>query len=250
MKNIKFLLVIILLFQNLFAQTITGKTVDSTGKAVAYVNIGIHLKNIGTVSDFKGEFVLDISRSNINDTVLFSMLGYKTSGIPVKELLKDNSLKLIKLKSVSYKIDEVIIMPKKYKFKTFGNTFNDKNRRAGHKFDKLGNEIGVLMKNKKLGIINSVNFNIAKCIYDTLFLRVNIYNFEKDSILNNIMKKPYYLNISIDEIDKNEYVTIKILSKKLGLSTTAIENNVKKLKNKRLLSRVGGDKGGSWKLIG
>lgn len=52
----------------------------------------------------------------------------------------------------------------------------------------------------------------------------------------------------IDEIAKDKYVTIKMLSEELGLSTTAIENNIKKLKNKKLLSRVGSDKGGRWEL--
>ena len=54
----------------------------------------------------------------------------------------------------------------------------------------------------------------------------------------------------IDEIARDKYVTIKMLSEELSLSTTAVENNIKKLKNKKLLSRVGGDKGGRWELIG
>ena len=47
----------------------------------------------------------------------------------------------------------------------------------------------------------------------------------------------------------NSHLTIKELSETLGISTTAVENNINRLKQKNLLMRVGGDKGGYWKVI-
>ena len=56
-------------------------------------------------------------------------------------------------------------------------------------------------------------------------------------------KKMIYL------ISDNPTITIKELSESLGVSTTAIDKNLVKLKEKNILKRVGGDKIGSWEII-
>jgi len=45
---------------------------------------------------------------------------------------------------------------------------------------------------------------------------------------------------------KNNVVTIKELEGTIGISDTAIENNIDYLKNNGFIERVGGDKGGRW----
>ncbi len=57
-------------------------------------------------------------------------------------------------------------------------------------------------------------------------------------------KKMVYL------IDEKPTITIKELAETIGVSTTAIDKNITKLKDKRIIRRVGGDKGGSWEIIG
>lgn len=44
-------------------------------------------------------------------------------------------------------------------------------------------------------------------------------------------------------------VTIAQLANEIGISTTAIENNINYLKNNHYIRRVGGDKGGYWEVI-
>jgi ATP-dependent DNA helicase RecG len=39
------------------------------------------------------------------------------------------------------------------------------------------------------------------------------------------------------------------IAEKIGVSTTAIEKNIKKLQEKGIIKRVGPDKGGHWKII-
>ncbi len=46
--------------------------------------------------------------------------------------------------------------------------------------------------------------------------------------------------------DKN--ITIPELAKKIKISTTAIEKNIAKLKEKGILERIGQDKGGYWEV--
>ncbi len=52
----------------------------------------------------------------------------------------------------------------------------------------------------------------------------------------------------LDLIAKDIHVTIPSLAESVGISTTSIENNIKKLKEKNLLERVGPARGGHWKI--
>lgn len=49
-------------------------------------------------------------------------------------------------------------------------------------------------------------------------------------------------------ISVNTQTTIKAMAEEIGLSTTAVENNVKRLKEKNLIERIGSARGGKWKL--
>jgi len=53
----------------------------------------------------------------------------------------------------------------------------------------------------------------------------------------------------LEIINDDKFVTISKLSKLLDLSTTAVEKNIAKLKDKGLLKRVGPAKGGYWEIV-
>ena len=50
-------------------------------------------------------------------------------------------------------------------------------------------------------------------------------------------------------ISENNKITTAELSKATGLGTTAIENNLKKLKSAGAIRRIGPAKGGHWEII-
>ncbi len=50
-------------------------------------------------------------------------------------------------------------------------------------------------------------------------------------------------------IDSNPKISIPEIAEKIGISTTAIENNLKKIKEKGLLKRIGPAKGGYWEIV-
>ena len=52
----------------------------------------------------------------------------------------------------------------------------------------------------------------------------------------------------LKNVIKNRFVTIAELSKTLEISTTAVENNLTKLKQKGFIQRVGSDKTGHWEI--
>lgn len=39
------------------------------------------------------------------------------------------------------------------------------------------------------------------------------------------------------------------MAENIGISTTSVENNIKKLKEKDILERIGSARGGHWKII-
>ncbi|WP_080941543.1 winged helix-turn-helix domain-containing protein [Methanosarcina barkeri] len=52
----------------------------------------------------------------------------------------------------------------------------------------------------------------------------------------------------VKEISKDPKTTISQLSQIVEINTTAIENNITKLKEKGILKRIGPDKGGYWEV--
>ena len=56
-------------------------------------------------------------------------------------------------------------------------------------------------------------------------------------------------NRIVEIVVTNKFVTIPELSKMLKISTTAVENNIAKLKAKNILKRIGPDKGGYWEVV-
>ena len=48
---------------------------------------------------------------------------------------------------------------------------------------------------------------------------------------------------------ENPYISKKELAEIIGISTTAIDKNIKQLKKKGLLKRIGPDKGGHWEIV-
>jgi len=47
----------------------------------------------------------------------------------------------------------------------------------------------------------------------------------------------------------NKFITIEKISKEIKISSKSIKENIKKLKQKNLIERIGPDKGGYWKII-
>ena len=53
----------------------------------------------------------------------------------------------------------------------------------------------------------------------------------------------------LNNISRNRFVTVKKLSKIVGISERKIKENISKLKQKKLLKRIGPAKGGHWEVV-
>jgi|AntAceMinimDraft_17_1070374.scaffolds.fasta_scaffold00792_4 hypothetical protein len=94
--------------QNLI--TVNGIVIDkNTNLPLSYANIGLTNSNIGTVSNKDGEFVLKVSKNNINDSVSISYIGYKTYKCKILEINhRDCHIYLV---PKTYTLNEVKIKP-------------------------------------------------------------------------------------------------------------------------------------------
>ncbi len=215
MKNVisVFLIIIsmVLVIVTVKAQTIQGKVIENKSYApIAFVNIGIPDKGIGTVSDIDGSFKLDLTNLTEDQLILFSIIGYEKTQMRISELneyLMDSIL-VIKLKEKSFQLDEVVINPKKWKHKIIGNETTTQRISFSFLNNNLGNEFGTKMKIRKNKdtYLEEFNFSIAYNKCDSLYFRLNIYDIEDGYPNNNLLKQ----NIIIKTNIKNGVVSVDL----------------------------------------
>ncbi|MEQ8925169.1 MAG: carboxypeptidase-like regulatory domain-containing protein [Fulvivirga sp.] len=178
---------------------IEGIVITTKEKApLEYVNIGIPKKNIGTVSDENGKFVLNILRENQNDTLLISCIGYATVKLPISNAQKFQE---ITMTEIAVELEEITIASRQVKEKTFGISVKSPKMSAGFENKLLGYECGVLTKNKHQAHLKRLSFNVAQLSYDSIFYRVNIYSKSKLGF-ENILNSPIYLKLANDEVQR------------------------------------------------
>lgn len=205
----------ILIFINSNAQNIIKQVIDNKNNVpIPYVNIGIVGKNVGTVSDNNGRFQLELDNKYNCDSLRFSSIGYESLNIRVEDYKKNNHQSennRIKMTPKIYNIEEVVVTNHKIKTVLLGNS----NKNGGDIINiqpaGLGAEIGLIMKLHRKKIIfhlNNFRFNLVDNIYDTIPIRVNIYNLKNGLPNINILQSPIFFNIQKDgliTIDLKKY---------------------------------------------
>jgi len=171
------------------SKTYSGIIVDKkTKQPIAYANVGIPGKNIGTVSNEDGFFSLEVS--DIEDILKISCIGY----YDYESLLKDfhnREIDTIYLKKSVVDLEEIIIKPKNLKTKVFGVKTKSQAISAGFIGNAFGGEVGILMKNKHKAYLQKLYLNLTST-YDTLFYRINIYKKDESGEFVNVLTKPIY----------------------------------------------------------
>lgn len=212
MQKIKFSLVLLVLqfvFFQFFGQQYTGRIIDdSTGKVIAYANIGVVHKSIGTVSDFNGNYSIEISEQFDADSIRISCIGYYPCVLKVIDF-KTQEQRDIYLKPQIFAIEEVQVKPRLFEQKTLGVTTKSKMAQAGFEENQLGYECGILFQSKKSTIIETIHLNVARCTYDTVFYRVNIYKSSGNMEFENVLQQPIYIHLTQKEIQDEIIIDLK-----------------------------------------
>jgi len=198
----------------LLAQTFSGQIIDAkTNTSLAYVNIGVVGKNIGTVSSPDGTFSLGLSPNLDPAELKISMVGYESLSFSVSEFkkkIKDNPK--ISLSPTSVELDEVVVMPKFTETIILGNTTTSTNFSAGFSIDSLGKEAGVKIKLKKKyrpAQILKFRTSIASSDYDTIRFRLNFYDLKRGKPTEKIVQENIIVTSTVKsgviEVDLEDY---------------------------------------------
>ncbi|GHA36317.1 hypothetical protein GCM10007103_17290 [Salinimicrobium marinum] len=190
MNNTFLFLVLLICFSlNAIAQEklISGAIKDAeSNQPLAYVNIGIFNKSIGTVSSEKGEFRLKLP-ANVqgSDTLVFSYIGYDA----VKKLVSDlNSPVQISMNASEDQLEEVVLDTKAAKPKRIGRTNNGLGLLHYNFYtvyeedvdDRLSKELGMKFRLNKDCRVEKFNLSISQNEFKTLKFRLNIYSLKDD----------------------------------------------------------------------
>ncbi len=200
---------LVLLFSSaLMAQKYQGLVYDSQNNTtVAFVNIGIKDKNVGTVSDGIGKYQLWIDAKYLQDTIMVSCIGYYPLLIPVSDYIQLPNHNLF-LQERTSEMKEVVVNARKYKQRTLGVTTTSRFIQAGFKENKLGYECGILMKVKKTAILERIIINFSSCTYDTIFYRINVYKDMGKMQFENQLKQPIFIKLPKSKVRENVIIDL------------------------------------------
>jgi hypothetical protein len=177
---------------------ITGKVLNyENSEPLAYVNIGIKNKTVGTVSNSNGLFKLLLNdKVSSKDTVFFSFIGFKTETYLVSELNKIRNPILLQPKNMV--LDEVVVSSKKIilKSKKIGRTSKGLGLMHSNFYsyyekdvdDRLSKERGMKFKIRRNCHIKDLNFNITSNDFKSLKFRINFYKI-KDGLPSDLIVK-------------------------------------------------------------
>jgi CarboxypepD_reg-like domain len=200
----KYFWLFFLTINSIFAQKLSSKILNKTNnEPIPYVNVGVLNKINGTVSDELGNFTLPLSSLNASDTIKISSIGFKFKYLLVGEVI-DKSPDNIYLEQPS-----LVVNPKTFKLKKLGVDTRSKIFQLGFAKDLLGREVGVIIKNKKTALIETVFMNFSFCTFDSLVFRVNFYEFENLENMKNILTKPIIISLSKEEALKRVEINLK-----------------------------------------
>lgn len=204
MKKIKSIIILLFIFisSQLISQTIYhGKIINKkTNEPIPFVNIGILNLNIGTVSSENGEFKIKLPDSCNSEVLKFSTIGFSPKTYEIGNFIQtfsENEEIIISLENYTYPLKEHVVYAKKkkWKYKTLGNKNESDDLTVGFNTNELGVEIGTLIKIKKSPThIENFSFYIAHNNLDSLYFRLNIYDYKNGE---SLLDSNIYINTNI-----------------------------------------------------
>ena len=169
---------------------LVGQVIDAdTEEPLPYVNIGLVNQNIGTVTDEAGYFELEVPGNGYADATLrFSMIGFEPQDFTLQEY-RDQKILTIPLKEKATALEEVVLTTKKNKYQTkiLGNKTTSQLIYAAFTTNKLGNEMGFLVRGRKNPmILKKFNVSLVENDYGPIRFRLNFYDL-KDGLPNETL---------------------------------------------------------------
>jgi hypothetical protein len=169
---------------------LVGQVIDAaTEEPLPYVTIGLVNQNIGTVTDEAGYFELEVPGNGFADATLrFSMIGFEPQDFTLQEY-RDQKILTIPLQEKATALEEVVLTTKrnKYQTKILGNKTTSQLIYAAFTTNKLGNEMGFLVRGRKNPmILKKFNVSLVENDFGPIRFRLNFYDL-KDGLPNETL---------------------------------------------------------------
>ena len=182
------------------AQTIVkGHVVNEKGETVEYVSIGFEegdsedqSSNVGTISDAKGNFELEIPANRKNDLV-FTHVSFQKAIVPYETYANGQQL-TVTMKDKMVELAEVVVGKKNKPQKIAGKAISGPVASFRGKGKVDGTEWGPVFKSKKDYVISNILLTIKGISYQWCVLSFNIYDIQGNKFVN-ILNKPIYHRI-------------------------------------------------------
>lgn len=198
---------------NCFSQNllIKGKVVsENNTNPLAFVNIAILGRMEGTYSNEDGIFNL---YTFVNDTILFSSVGYKSKMLPVSSITISQKL-TVELIEDSVNLSELIFSVKKYRGRIYQSEFGFHNskKRVRLSTSSPGLQYATFIQNssKTRGYVTKILLKIKSTEPNSI--KLNFYSSNKDGVKGpqkNLLKKDIIINLKnragILKLDISEY---------------------------------------------
>ena len=156
---------------------ITQKVTDcKTNEPIPFVSIGILGQNMGTITDEKGVFSLQIPKNFVQDSLTFSSIGFETKRLNIKNIKTD-----LQLCPQTTQLPTLTISSKPRKEKILGLN------RTGSAFymlscDLKGQSMAARILNRRNIYAKKIGLYVNENKSDSVKMRVTFYKAEKDKI--------------------------------------------------------------------
>ena len=87
---------------------ISGILLEQNNSGIPFATVGIHSKNIGTITERDGSFSFEVPNSMQNEMVTFSAVGFMKKDIPVKDFLSKLQKTIVLEESIT-ELSEVVV---------------------------------------------------------------------------------------------------------------------------------------------
>jgi hypothetical protein len=190
MKHLLLLIQILFFNLPLFGQTITGHVIDiSNREPLIYASIGVTETAVGTITDEKGNFRLDVNNIPPKSIVRISMIGFKARTFTLDQLTMEPDT--ISLVNENYYLPEVFVSPAGKAINVGTTRFSFKNGFCGWSGDNIGKgwEIGTKIdlgdSPKRL---KSLHIRVNKQSFDSSLFRLHIRDIGDSLPQNELLK--------------------------------------------------------------
>ena len=212
-------LMCVLCFMNFycFALKIEGKVTDLfNGNPIGFVNIGIKMKHIGTITNERGEFMITINDTLASESLIFSCIGYKTKIAQIQNLRISSGIVIIALEPDAQILREVKIEARPMKEKSLGikahNPFLWGTAISDNKGDIIEVAQSVAVKNRETKILSAhIYLNAAPA--DSGTFRLNFYYLKNGKPDSLAVKKSIIRTLALTK----GWITIDVSSESIYL---------------------------------